>query len=148
MWQALANVEPLSKRDGGKLFLALYNEQGRASRVRLRIKQLYNRLPAGYRWLVLAPVYVRLWGPTTLRDLIQGKPFSSWRNCGKTEGARGMDPWIDVLDWIGGLPFEVSKPEEIFDYYRERGFSVLRLKTCAGGHGCNEFVFVREPRHD
>jgi 2-polyprenyl-6-hydroxyphenyl methylase/3-demethylubiquinone-9 3-methyltransferase len=52
-----------------------------------------------------------------------------------------MDPWRDVVDWVGGLPFEVATPEAIFDFYRQRGFMLERLKTCGGGHGCNEFVF-------
>jgi 2-polyprenyl-6-hydroxyphenyl methylase/3-demethylubiquinone-9 3-methyltransferase len=57
-----------------------------------------------------------------------------------------MDPWRDVVDWVGGLPFEVAKPEEIFDFARRRGFTLERLTTCAGGHGCNELVFRRDMR--
>jgi 2-polyprenyl-6-hydroxyphenyl methylase/3-demethylubiquinone-9 3-methyltransferase len=56
---------------------------------------------------------------------------------------RGMSPWRDVVDWVGGLPFEVAKPEEIFEMFQQRGFSLDRLRTCAGGLGCNEFVFSR-----
>ncbi|HEY9098808.1 MAG TPA: hypothetical protein VIN38_08055 [Thiobacillus sp.] len=47
----------------------------------------------------------------------------------------------DVVDWIGGYPFEVAKPEEIFDFYRAKGFVLVKLITCAGGLGCNEYVF-------
>ena len=54
-----------------------------------------------------------------------------------------MHSWRDVVDWVGGYPFEVAKPEEIFEFFRARGFELRRLKTCAGGNGCNEFVFVR-----
>ena len=54
---------------------------------------------------------------------------------------RGMSAWRDVVDWVGGLPFEVAKPEEIFTFYHACGFILKRLTTCAGGHGCNEFVF-------
>lgn len=62
----------------------------------------------------------------------------------RQEGSgRGMSPWQDVVDWVGGHPFEVAKPETIFDFYRHRDFVLSRLKTCAGGHGCNEFVFAR-----
>jgi 2-polyprenyl-6-hydroxyphenyl methylase/3-demethylubiquinone-9 3-methyltransferase len=49
----------------------------------------------------------------------------------------------DLVDWVGGYPFEVAKPEQIFDFYRDRGFELTRLKTCGGGLGCNEFVFRR-----
>ena len=54
-----------------------------------------------------------------------------------------MSPWRDVVDWVGGYPFEVSKPSEIFEFYQERGFTLKKLKTCAGGHGCNEFVLLK-----
>ena len=49
----------------------------------------------------------------------------------------------DWFDWLGGYPFEVAKPEVIFDFYRQRGFEFRRLKTCGGGKGNNEFVFER-----
>jgi len=37
----------------------------------------------------------------------------------------------------------VAKPDEIFDFYSKRGFRLQKLKTCGGGHGCNEYVFAR-----
>lgn len=49
----------------------------------------------------------------------------------------------DLIDWVGGYPFEVAKPEEIFDFYHARGFVLQRLYTCGGGIGCNQFVFER-----
>jgi 2-polyprenyl-6-hydroxyphenyl methylase/3-demethylubiquinone-9 3-methyltransferase len=140
MWQALANAAS-RVRDGGRLFIAIYNDQGRASRIWLAVKRLYNRLPKPLKWLVVAPACLRLWGPTILRDLARGRPLVSWRRY--TE-ERGMSPWRDVIDWVGGYPFEVAKPEEIFDYYMARGFTLCKLKTCAGGHGCNEFVFKKQ----
>jgi SAM-dependent methyltransferase len=140
MWQALGNVVPLVAGEG-RLFIAIYNDQGRPSRMWLRIKKAYNQLPAPLRWLVLYPALLRLWGPTTVRDFLRGKPFYTWRHYAD-KGARGMSPWRDVVDWVGGLPFEVAKPEEIFDFYRE-GFQLKKLRTCAGGHGCNEFVFTK-----
>ncbi|MCC7451592.1 MAG: hypothetical protein IT324_29565 [Anaerolineae bacterium] len=51
--------------------------------------------------------------------------------------------WHDLIDWVDGYPFEVARPEQIFDFYRERGFTLVRLKTCAGGLGCNEYIFER-----
>ena len=38
---------------------------------------------------------------------------------------------------------EVARLEEIFDYYRKRGFVLERLTICGGGKGCNEFVFLK-----
>lgn len=57
-----------------------------------------------------------------------------------------MSAWRDVVDWVGGLPFEVAKPEQILDLYRERGFELVKMRTCAGGHGCNEYVFAAPRR--
>lgn len=139
MWPALGNVAPCVKPEG-LLFVSIYNDQGRNSRNWLAVKKAYNRLPAGLRWLVLWPAAVHIWAPTMVRDLVQGRPMATWRAYAKN---RGMTPWRDIVDWVGGLPFEVAKPEEIFDFYRARGFSLRKMRTCAGGKGCNEFVFER-----
>jgi len=140
MWEAFENVARLVA-DGGLLLVAVYNDQGRAS-IRWRtVKRLYTRLPRPLRPLVLWPALVRVWGPTTLRDLVRGQPFHTWRNYGRT--SRGMHPWTDLVDWVGGYPFEVAKPEEVLDFCRGRNFELRRLKTCGGGRGCNEFLFAR-----
>ena len=50
-----------------------------------------------------------------------------------------MNPWHDVVDWVGGYPFEVAKPEQIFEFYRDQGFTLQMLKTCGGGIGVMSF---------
>lgn len=137
MREALFNVIPLV-REGGKLFISIYNDQCRASKMWLKVKRVYNVLPRAFRWIVLAPAFVRLWGPTMLRDFIHGRPFATWRD---KKNRRGMDPWLDIIDWVGGFPFEVAKPEEIFDFLHTKRFILEKIKTSAGGHGCNEYVF-------
>lgn len=139
MWKALGNMVPLVD-DDGQLFLAIYNDQGRTSRLWFHIKRVYNALPGPLRWLILIPALLRLWGPTSIRDLLQLRPFRTWRNYTR-KSLRGMSPWRDVVDWVGGYPFEVAKPEEVFAFFSEKGFALQRLKTCGGGLGCNEFVF-------
>ena len=57
--------------------------------------------------------------------------------------SRGMHLWYDLVDWIGGYPFEVAKPEEVFRFVRDRGFQLVEMTTCGGNLGCNEFVFRR-----
>lgn len=141
MWQALEDVTQMVS-DGGQIFIAIYNDQGGSSKRWRMIKKSYNQLPTGLHWVVLWPALLRLWGPTMLRDLLIGKPFSTWNNY-KANG-RGMSPWRDVIDWVGGYPFEVAKPEEIFEFYQKRGFLLKKLKTCAGGLGCNEFVLIKK----
>jgi 2-polyprenyl-6-hydroxyphenyl methylase/3-demethylubiquinone-9 3-methyltransferase len=71
---------------------------------------------------------------------LKGTPLHSWQNY---KHSRGMSAWHDIVDWIGGYPFEVAKPEEIFNFYKNKGFYLQQLKTCAGGLGCNEFVLSK-----
>ena len=46
-----------------------------------------------------------------------------------------------MIDWVGGYPFEVSRPEQVIA--RAHDLDLVYLKTCGGGLGCNEFVFER-----
>jgi SAM-dependent methyltransferase len=139
MWQALDNVVGLVCT-GGKLFISIYNDQGRRSRQWRVVKRTYNRLPHELRFLVPVAALVPLWGPTMLRDLLIARPFHSWRDYSSN---RGMSAWHDVVDWVGGYPFEVAKPEEVFAWGRSHGFVLDCLKTCGGSLGCNEYVFVK-----
>ena len=139
MWTALDNVAR-SVADGGFLFISLYNDQGGASRRWKRIKQLYNRLPRGLRFLVILPSFVVLWWRRLAKDAFRGQPFHSIR---EYQHARGMSIWRDLIDWVGGYPFEVSTPGQVFDFCRARGFILTRLHTCGGSLGCNEFVFQK-----
>lgn len=140
MWEALANAVLPVKDDGGKLFLAIYNDQGTASRRWTSVKKLYNELPKPFRFLVVWPSFWVLWWRRLAKDLLRLKPFQSLSDYGKE---RGMSAMHDLIDWVGGYPFEVATPEQIFDFYHARGFTLQRLRTCAGSLGCNEFVFTR-----
>ncbi len=138
MWQALENVVPLVAR-GGRLFIAIYNDQGGRSKRWRKIKKLYNRV-ALLRPFLLAYGWIHAWWKDILHDLYHLRPFASWRQYGRE---RGMSPWWDVVDWIGGWPYEVATPEAVFRFYRDRGFRLQELVT-RQGYGCNEFVFVKE----
>jgi 2-polyprenyl-6-hydroxyphenyl methylase/3-demethylubiquinone-9 3-methyltransferase len=138
MWTALANAA-IPVRSGGQLFIAIYNDQGTASIRWKKTKRLYNRLPNGLRFLVVLPSFLVLNWRNLLKDTLKLQPLKSIRSYGK--GGRGMSFWQDVIDWVGGYPFEVATPEQIFDFYRQRGFEMTRLRTVGGSLGCNEFVF-------
>jgi 2-polyprenyl-3-methyl-5-hydroxy-6-metoxy-1,4-benzoquinol methylase len=142
MWRGIENAAA-AVGQGGQLFISIYNDQGRASRVWAKVKRSYLATPRPLKWAILFPAFLRLWGPSMLRDLLQGRPGRSWREYSRGS-ARGMDPWRDVVDWVGGYPFEVAKPEHVFSFLGDRGFQLRYLTTCAGGIGCNEFVFTRE----
>lgn len=139
MKKALENAAmPVAK--GGRLFIAIYNDQGRSSRCWLGLKRLYNRLP---RWLRV-PYVVVVMTPQELRAVLASvlrlRPQDYVRKWLHYKRRRGMSRWHDMVDWVGGYPFEVATPTEIFDFYRSRGFRLTRLITRAG---MNEFVFER-----
>ena len=142
MWKAIDLASNMVK-DGGALFISIYNDQGGASKMWLMIKQVYNKLP-----LLIQPVFVLMVASYfevkyALIRLIRGKnpfPFSTWREKKKN---RGMSVWYDWVDWCGGLPFEVAKPEQVILPLIKKDFDLTNLITCGGGSGCNQYVFKR-----
>jgi 2-polyprenyl-6-hydroxyphenyl methylase/3-demethylubiquinone-9 3-methyltransferase len=141
LWRALDNTCGLVA-PGGSLFVSIYNDQGRRSERWRTIKRRYNTLPDGlrtpYALLVSAPSEMS----TAARRLIRGR-FRSYVRSWSESGPRGMSRWHDLLDWVGGYPFEVARPEEVFRFCRDRGFELQKLTTAGGGLACNEFVFIR-----
>ncbi|MCX7718064.1 MAG: class I SAM-dependent methyltransferase [Candidatus Sumerlaeaceae bacterium] len=140
MWTALENAGKLVL-PGGLLAVSIYNDQAGTSRRWRAIKRAYVASSAPVRWLLLAISLVVTWWKDILADFVRMRPFYTWRTYSRQ---RGMSPWHDLVDWVGGYPFEVAKPEEIFEFFTARGFTLIRLKTCGGGKGCNEYVFRRD----
>ena len=139
MWAALETAGKLVA-ENGYLVVAIYNDQGRASRYWRVIKRAYTHGNVITRSLLMFACGVYLWGPTLALDILRGSPLRSFRARKQT---RGMSVWHDLKDWVGGYPFEVAKPEELFDFFRFRGFRLQRM-ILRPGIGCNEFVFRRE----
>jgi 2-polyprenyl-3-methyl-5-hydroxy-6-metoxy-1,4-benzoquinol methylase len=136
MWDACEKITRCVA-PGGSLFIALYNDQGNWSHRWKRIKQLYCSGTTG-RVLVTGLCVPALHVRKFAADLVWLRnPFARLR----AKKARGMSPWHDMRDWLGGYPFEVAKPEEVFDFYAARGFVLSKLKTVGGSMGCNVFVF-------
>lgn len=145
MWNALENVVPLVA-PGGQLFISIYNDQAGVSKRWRTLKRIYNGLPGFLRFpytaLVMGSREIKFLAISALRCKLGA--YLDYVINYQRHSLRGMNYWHDVIDWIGGYPFEVAKPEEIFDFYRKRGFILEKLRTCAGGHGCNEFVFRKQ----
>ncbi len=137
MWQAIGNVLPMV-RDGGLLFIAIYNDQGVWSKRWHRIKRFYCSGPVGK--LVVSSVFVPWWTfRSALSDVVRGRaPWHSIATYGKN---RGMSVWHDWHDWLGGYPFEAAKPEGIILPIQKEGFVLTNLNTQYGSVGCVEYVF-------
>jgi 2-polyprenyl-3-methyl-5-hydroxy-6-metoxy-1,4-benzoquinol methylase len=140
MWQALDNAAiPIG--EGGRLFIAIYNNQRSWTPVHTLLKRAYVRSPWPFNWLIAGPLIAFYTARGFLKDVLQLKdPTARYRNYNRL---RGMSWWHDCLDWIGGYPFETAKPDDIFNFYQRRGFTLERMITCGGGPGCNQFVFRR-----
>lgn len=140
MWRAL-DCARYPVEQGGKLFIAIYNDQGGASRRWRRIKRFYQSSPAPIRVALLSGIGAFFALRSSLIRLARFQnplALAHWRRATR----RGMSAWYDLVDWVGGYPFEVAKPEGIVDFFHARGFSLLRLKTVGSALGCNEYLFV------
>ncbi len=141
MWKALDNVSRLVK-PGGLLFIAIYNDQGIRSNLWTWVKRLYNRTPRLLRFIIVIPAFFAGYWPHMVLGIVRLRPFQFIREYDRN--GRGMNIWRDLIDWVGGYPFEVAKPGELFDFYHERGFQLEKLTTCAGSCGNNQLVLRRQ----
>lgn len=155
MWRA---IDLVSRRvaPGGLLALAIYNDQGRITQRWVQIKQLYQRLPPVLRLVLVAAVGGTMLAGRLCEAALSAivslltlhsplTPFRSLADAVRRPDPRGMSRWHDLVDWVGGWPFEVARPEEVFEFLTSRGFTLIQLKTCGGRLGCNEFTFRRPP---
>jgi 2-polyprenyl-3-methyl-5-hydroxy-6-metoxy-1,4-benzoquinol methylase len=131
----------------GMLAIAIYNDQGLASRMWTRTKKRYVESGPTVQKALVAGVGAYFAGRRGLAHSFSAASALARRDMSRMmppreARARGMDRKHDLVDWVGGYPFEVAKPEEIFNFYRQRGFLLEGLTTCAGGLGCNEFLFT------
>ena len=147
LWQALENAQKLVA-PGGRLFIALYNDTGSQSSRWKWIKKTYCGLPG----FLKVPFAVLVTAPAELKSFLRsvatlqiGDYVKSWT---RYDENRGMSRWRDVIDWVGGYPYEVSTPDETFEFFKSRGFQLTKLNCGKVGLGCNQFVFVKtsEPK--
>lgn len=135
MWAALSGACSLVARDG-RLFIAIYNDEGWKSRAWWRVKKAYcsGRLGRGTVTAIFVPCFL---AETLLRSLLKRK------NLIRDYKRRGMSIFHDWIDWLGGFPYEVAKAEDVFRFARDRGFVLTNLRT-TNSLGNNQFVFCRK----
>lgn len=136
---ALTNIA-LPVKTNGLLFIAIYNDEDYKSNAWVKVKKIYCAGTIGRTAVKAAflPVFA-------LQGLAAGlikykNPFGYFANYKKK---RGMSIYYDWIDWLGGYPFETAKPEEIFHFYKNLGFTLTNMVT-TNKLGCNQFVFRRE----
>ncbi len=142
MWLALENAIGRVTPDGGKLFIALYNDQGWKSHVWWLVKLLYNRLPA-----LLQPLFVKAMTWTAhvaviVKYTFRRQPMTGLNAVFRSRRDRGMTSKYDQVDWIGGFPYEFVGFETLTAYLRARGFRVINTRRNPG-LGCSEWAVER-----
>ncbi len=115
--------------DGGHLVCSIYNKHW-SSPIWKMIKWSYNKLPRPGQQLAIGLFYPVIF---TAKWIVTG------RNPRKKD--RGMDFLHDVVDWVGGYPYEYASREEIRDFVCRQGFECLKIRRARVPTGCNEFIF-------
>lgn len=145
MWLAIENAIGRVSRDG-YLYVAIYNDQGFKSHVWWIIKLLYNYLPRpidrfyAYFLGFLAKSYVLIKYTLKFEPLTA---FSDWFNHHKK---RGMSLTHDLIDWMGGFPYEFASYDLLITYFRQRGFELVNGQK-ANSLGCHELVLRRSKKN-
>lgn len=139
MWTAL-DCAALPVARNGQLFIAIYNDQDIVSVVWTKIKETYCSGALG-QFLVKAVMLPYFLLQSVAVGVVRYR--SPLRHFSEYKKRRGMSIYHDWIDWLGGYPFEVARPEQIFDHYTRRGFELEKLVT-TNRLGCNEFVFRKK----
>ena len=118
-------------KPGGYFVVSIYNKHW-TSRIWRLIKITYCNSPlAVQKFLVyfLTPI---IW---SAKFIVTGE--------NPTKKQRGMNFMIDVVDWIGGYPYEYSSVEEFCELCRQQNLSCLRVHSAKVPTGCNEYIFQK-----
>ncbi len=65
-----------------------------------------------------------------------------WRDYKAT--SRGMSRWYDMIDWLGGYPYEFAKAEDIVQFFEKDGYRLEKLVP-NDGYGCHQLLFTAKP---
>jgi len=119
-------------RHEGHFIVALYNRHW-SSPVWLGVKWLYCKSPT-----LLQKILVRVFVPV----IWLAKLVVTGRN--PRHQQRGMHFYYNVVDWVGGYPYEYASIREVEALCDPLGFKLVRATPANVPTGCNEFVFRRD----
>ena len=133
MWLALNNAAKLVK-PGGYLVIAIYNKHW-SSKLWKVIKKTYCRSNEKIKILLICILFYIIW---------LAKFLISKKNPRHKE--RGMDFHYDVIDWIGGYPYEYANKDEIESFLTRFGFQLKKIIPESTPTGCCQFIFHKRKR--
>lgn len=132
LWEALQRTCSVVAQ-GGTLWISIYAKGPNYARD-LALKRRYNR--AG-RW---ARKFLEFqWILSLMWKRLQSSqnPFR-WN----VPTGRGMNTYHDLVDWLGGLPYEVASTAEVLRFCEDQGLRLSRLQESDEG-GCSVYRFER-----
>ncbi len=137
MWRAVELAMDRCAGTGSLFVIGLYHKKAYLTPAIKRVKRAYSAggparrgaLLGGYIAATLAYAAAR----GQLRQVVQNSP------------RRGMNAWHDLVDWVGGYPFEAATPAEVVAFVEPRGFQSVRSETFTSFAAVNTFVFSRLP---
>jgi len=131
MWKAI-DASAALVRQGGTLVLAIYNPHW-SSPAWSVIKWTYVHCPPPLQklleWSLFLPISLAKWMVTGFRN-----PFQQ---------DRGMDFRHDLIDWIGGYPYEYATPDQIAHHLGTETWRLRQVFPPQVPTGCNELIFER-----
>lgn len=130
MVQAIRHAASLV-RPGGHLVLAIYNRHW-SSPAWLTIKWAYVHFPRLLQRAMIGALYPVIYVAKWLVTHADPKQQS-----------RGMDFYYNVIDWVGGYPYEYCTVGELAELVGALGFKVRATHPAEVPTGCNEVVFRR-----
>lgn len=133
MWN-VADALPSLVAPGGRLVVAIYNDQGLLSRMWKRVKKFYVSSPRVIQLLMVTGYFVPTISVATLKNIVLRRRLRRPR-------PRGMSAWHDAVDWVGGYPFEVASREAVIEFYERKGLTLENIVSVGSKQGCNQFVF-------
>jgi len=145
MWPAIKAAATMVK-DGGLFYIAIYTKwTGSDDAVRLKIK--YNRAGwLGKRWMELC---LMRQGIPSLSYVFKDFPHyrrqvsAKLRLIREYKEMRGMSFYHDIVDWLGGYPYEDATVEEVV-WFCEKHCGLKLVKVNAtGGNICSDYLFRR-----
>lgn len=130
MWEAIRSACG-KVNQGGCLVISIYNTHW-SSPIWYYIKLIYNRVPSFVQKVILYIMFV---------IIFLAKFIVTRKNPLLKE--RGMNFWYDVVDWVGGFPYEYATESQIVEFITSEGFELIKYLKPSVPTGCNEFVFKR-----
>jgi 2-polyprenyl-3-methyl-5-hydroxy-6-metoxy-1,4-benzoquinol methylase len=142
MWLGIENAIRSVTRGGGRLIIAIYNDQGWKSHLWWFVKFFYNRLPQFMRAPYVGAVTVVAHILAIVKYTAKLKPMTAIAPLFAYRSVRGMSAKYDRADWIGGFPYEFATFETLKSYLEARGFTLINARRTTT-LGCSELALQR-----